>query len=71
MVNKLFSNKGAIVTGDSSDIGRAVALALAEADAAVVIHARRKDRLDELGSEIANQGGNSLVVSGDATIRQT
>jgi len=69
MGNKLFSNKTAIVTGASSGIGRAVALALAKAGAAVVIHARRKERLDELASEIANQGGNSLVVAGDASIQ--
>jgi NAD(P)-dependent dehydrogenase (short-subunit alcohol dehydrogenase family) len=42
---KLLSNKTAIVTGASSGIGRAVALALAKEGAAVVIHARRKDRL--------------------------
>jgi NADP-dependent 3-hydroxy acid dehydrogenase YdfG len=69
MVNKLLSDKTAIVTGASSGIGRAVALALAKAGAAVVIHARRKERLDELASEIANQGGNPLVVAGDASIQ--
>jgi NADP-dependent 3-hydroxy acid dehydrogenase YdfG len=67
---KLLSNKTAIVTGASSGIGRAVALALAKEGAAVVIHARRKERLDELASEIANQGGNSLVVAGDASIQE-
>jgi NAD(P)-dependent dehydrogenase (short-subunit alcohol dehydrogenase family) len=45
MLNKPFSNKTAIVTGASSGIERALALALAKAGAAVVIHARRKDWL--------------------------
>jgi NADP-dependent 3-hydroxy acid dehydrogenase YdfG len=67
MGNKLLSDKTAIVTGASSGIGRAVALALAKAGAAVVIHARRKDRLEELASEIGDQRGNALVVAGDAS----
>jgi NADP-dependent 3-hydroxy acid dehydrogenase YdfG len=66
-VNKLLAGKTAIVTGASSGIGRATALTLAQAGAAVVIHARRKDRLGDLTSEITAKGGNSLAVAGDAS----
>jgi len=41
-LNKPLSGKTAIVTGASSGIGRATALTLAQAGAAVVLHARRK-----------------------------
>jgi NADP-dependent 3-hydroxy acid dehydrogenase YdfG len=68
-VDKLLSDRTAIVTGASSGIGRATALTLAQAGAAVVIHARRKNRLDKLASEISDQGGKALVVAGDASIQ--
>jgi NADP-dependent 3-hydroxy acid dehydrogenase YdfG len=61
------AQKTAIITGASSGIGRATALALAKAGASVVIYARRKDRLDELALEIAALGGKALVVAGDAS----
>jgi len=60
------SGKKAVVTGASSGIGRAVALALARLGAAVVIQARRKERLDALAGEIAAAGGKALAVAGDA-----
>ncbi len=60
------AQKTAIITGASSGIGRATALALAMAGEAVVIFARRKERLDELASEIAALGGKALAVAGDA-----
>ena len=41
--NKLLSGKTAIVTGASSGIGRATAMTLAQAGAAVVLFARRKE----------------------------
>ena len=66
--NHLLSGKTAVITGASSGIGRATALTLAQAGAAVVIQARRKDRLDELASEIARHGGKALAVVGDASI---
>jgi len=66
IANQLLSDKTAIITGASSGIGRATALTLAQAGAAVVIQARRKDRLDELASEISGHGGNALAVAGDA-----
>jgi NADP-dependent 3-hydroxy acid dehydrogenase YdfG len=67
--NQLLFDKTAVITGASSGIGRATALTLAQAGAAVVIQARRKDRLDELASEISGYGGKVLVVAGDASIQ--
>ncbi|MDE2214849.1 MAG: SDR family oxidoreductase [Candidatus Omnitrophica bacterium] len=61
-----FSGKTAVITGASSGIGMATALALAQNGAAVVINARRKDRLDKLSKEILSAGGKALVVPGDA-----
>lgn len=68
-MNRPLSGKTAIVTGSSSGIGYTTALTLAQAGAAVVIHARRKDRLDKLASEIGAQGGNALPIAGDASIQ--
>lgn len=65
-MNKPLSGKTAIVTGASSGIGRAVALTLSRDGAAVVVHARRKERLAELAAEISGPGGRVLVVAGDA-----
>ena len=64
--NKLLSGKTAIVTGASSGIGRATALTLAQAGAAVVLHARRKDRLTKVAADIQAQGGRAYAVAGDA-----
>ena len=64
--NKLLSGKTAIVTGASSGIGRATALTLAQAGAAIVLHARRKDRLAKVAADIQTQGGRASVVAGDA-----
>jgi 3-oxoacyl-[acyl-carrier protein] reductase len=45
----------ALVTGASQGIGRAVAIALAEAGASVALAARNREKLDEVAAEI---GGN-------------
>ena len=50
------SGKVALVTGASSGIGEATAVALAEAGAAVAIGARRKDRLDALAARLGDGG---------------
>src|SRR5512147_3143499 len=59
------AGKTAIVTGASSGIGRATALALAGEGAAVVVFARRKEQLDMVAAEIHALGGKALVVVGD------
>ena len=58
--------KTAIVTGASSGIGRATAITLARAGAAVVLFARRKDRLAKVEMDIKANDGKVLVVAGDA-----
>jgi NADP-dependent 3-hydroxy acid dehydrogenase YdfG len=57
----------ALVTGASSGIGEASALALAQHGAAVAIAARRKDRLDALAARIADGGGTALAIEADVT----
>ncbi len=64
--SKPLAGKTAIVTGASSGIGCATAMTLAQAGAAVVLHARRKDRITKIASDIQAQGGNALAVAGDA-----
>jgi NADP-dependent 3-hydroxy acid dehydrogenase YdfG len=59
----------ALVTGSSSGIGHATALALAARGAAVGLLARRKDRLDELAAKIEAEGGKALAVPADITDR--
>ena len=58
-------DKIALVTGASQGIGRATSLALAEADAKVVVAARSTDKLAALAEEIAAAGGESLAVPMD------
>jgi NADP-dependent 3-hydroxy acid dehydrogenase YdfG len=49
----------AVVTGASSGIGEATALALAGEGATVALGARRKDRLDQLAEKIGADGGSA------------
>jgi len=64
---KALAGKVALVTGASSGIGEAAALALAELGASVVVSARRSDRLDALVGRIGEMGGETLAFPGDAT----
>jgi NADP-dependent 3-hydroxy acid dehydrogenase YdfG len=57
----------ALVTGASSGIGEATAVALAEQGAAVALAARRTDRLESLASKIQGDGGRALVIAADIT----
>lgn len=59
------NGKVALVTGASSGIGAATALALAGAGVKVGIAARRTDRLEELKAEITERGGEALVIEMD------
>ncbi|GAB5360777.1 hypothetical protein AAMO2058_000656700 [Amorphochlora amoebiformis] len=61
------NGKTALVTGASSGIGRASAVALAKAGAKVVVAARRQDKLKDLVKEIKDFGGDALAVKVDVT----
>jgi NADP-dependent 3-hydroxy acid dehydrogenase YdfG len=60
----------ALVTGASSGIGEATAIALAEQGAAVAIAARRKDRIDDLAARITDAGGTALAIESDVTSQE-
>jgi len=62
--------KVALVTGASSGIGEATAVALAEAGAAVAIGARRRDRLDALAERLRGDGARVLQLDLDVTDEQ-
>ena len=70
MTGKL-AGKVALITGASSGIGRASALALAQAGAQLVVTARRQDRLDELVRAVQQGGSQAVIIVGDATLEET
>ena len=64
--NKELSGKVAIVTGAGRNIGRAIALALAEGGASIVVNARsNRAEADAVASEVEAIGGKALVHIGD------
>ena len=61
------SEKAILISGASSGIGRATARLLASKNAAVMLAARRKDRLESLKKEIEDAGGKAAVCVTDVT----
>lgn len=55
------------ITGASSGIGEATALACAELGAAVSLAARRADRIDALAQRINDEGGKAVAIETDVT----
>ena len=59
--------KVAAITGASSGIGEATALAFAREGCAVALGARREDRIGELAKQIESDGGRAAAIPVDVT----
>ena len=67
MAKKRFLNKVAIVTGSSRGIGSAIALALGEEGAKIVLNGRDEVRLQEVQSELKSKGIDVIYCQGDVS----
>jgi 3-oxoacyl-[acyl-carrier protein] reductase len=66
MTNIELEGKVALVTGAGRNIGRAIALALADCGASILVNARtNRDEADAVAREIEVKGGKALVHIGD------
>jgi NAD(P)-dependent dehydrogenase (short-subunit alcohol dehydrogenase family) len=66
-VSRLLAGKVAVVTGASRGLGRAIALALAEAGADVVLAARARADLEETAQQALGHGARAVPVPTDVT----
>src|SRR5438105_4918642 len=66
----MIKGKVALVTGASSGIGYATAIALSKAGAKIVAGARRVDRMKMLEDELSGLGGEIVIQKLDVTRRQ-
>ncbi len=68
-MSELFDLDGrvAVVTGGGRGIGRAIAVELANAGAAVVPSARSRDEIESVAADIEDAGGDALAVPADVT----
>jgi NADP-dependent 3-hydroxy acid dehydrogenase YdfG len=66
-VSRALEDKVVAVTGASSGIGEATALACAAEGAAVSLAARRSERIEALAARIGEQGGRAVAVTADVS----
>lgn len=62
-----WTNRSVFLTGASSGIGEALALALAEKGASLGLVARRADLLEDLAERCKARGGNAIALAADVT----
>lgn len=67
---KTLSGRVALVTGASSGIGEATALALAAEGAVVALAARGREKLQSLAEKIGSLGSEAIVLPGDVSVEQ-
>ena len=67
MADRDLSNWAVAITGASSGIGEATAVACARAGAAVALGARRDDRITALARRIEDEGGRAVALATDVT----
>jgi NAD(P)-dependent dehydrogenase (short-subunit alcohol dehydrogenase family) len=67
MAKQELNGKVIVITGASSGFGKGAALKFAEANALVVLAARRDPLLSELASQYEAKGGRALVVHTDVS----
>jgi short-subunit dehydrogenase len=65
----MLNGKVVIVTGASSGIGAALAMQISHEGAAVILAARRKEKLEQLAKEINSAGHIALPIQADVTKR--
>ncbi|RPI07167.1 MAG: SDR family NAD(P)-dependent oxidoreductase, partial [Zetaproteobacteria bacterium] len=63
-------SKVVIVTGASSGMGRAIAVAMASEGARLGLVARRRDKLDEVASSVRAQGTDATTFTGDVADKE-
>ena len=68
-MNENIQGKVVVITGASSGMGDATARHLSALGAAVVLGARRADRLEALASDLSARGGKALGIATDVTKR--
>jgi 3-oxoacyl-[acyl-carrier protein] reductase len=67
-MTKELDGRVAIITGAGRNIGRAIALALADAGAAVVVNARtNREEIERVAGEVERGGGRALAAIADVT----
>lgn len=69
-MSRRFEGKTTFITGASSGIGAELARQFAREGARVVVTARRKEKLDDLGDEIRGAGSEALAVACDVSVRE-
>src|SRR5690349_4872745 len=65
------TGKSAVVIGGTSGIGRAIALALADAGADVIATSRRREQVDAVAQEIEARGRRTLRLKSDVNDRES